>query len=554
MKQFLVALLVLSLLLPATSFAVTQDELMQKIDALSKELMQLKQQMNEIKKEEVKKEERISKVEEKSEQSAWPSWLEIGADYRFRIDSLKGKVHDHYLLFPSAALGMTYSGTSLPVFVGGTPNNMVPAHDVKNDALLLNRFALNLKANPLEDISVKARLLMYKVWGHETMTPVQGSFSADRAMGPFDGTMGHVPQDNTLRVDYAYATWSNIADAPVWASIGRRPSTGGPPMYLKQNTERVSTTAGVQGLLVDYAFDGLTIGVAPDISGLPGAFAKFCYGKGFDSGFRTSLPGAASLHDVNFAGIAVTPASTDNFLVELQANRGFSIFDNMPDAGVRTNLGDIDWFGGIVMGKMNNFGPGNLNLFVSAAISKTHPNTNMFTFAVDGNADGDLLDVGTFDNPGAGAGLLYDDNPMTPGVDKQSHSGSAIYVGARYDIKATRTKIGLEYNHGSKYWIGMVPAGDDMWTSKLGTRGNVYEVYLIQELFNKPIANKAKAFFRLGYQYFKFNYTGSNSWIGEPKKISDLTATAADFAAGKAQMFMPLEKAYDIYATFDVMF
>ncbi len=512
MKHFFVVLLVLSLLLPASSFAVTQDELMQKIDALSKELMQLKQQMNEIKKEEVKKEERISKVEEKAEQSAWPSWLEIGGDYRFRIDSLKGKVHD-YMQFMGAL----------------TPPVAAPAFDAKNDTLLTNRFGLNFKVNPLEDISVKARLLMYKVWGHQTMDPLIFPFFADR-MGPFDGTVGHVPQDNTLRVDYAYATWSNIADQPIWFSIGRRPSTGGPPMYLRQNTERVSTTAGVQGLLVDYAFDGLTIGVAPEIAGLPGAFAKFCYGKGFDSGFRTDIPGAASLKDVNFAGIAVTPVSTDNLLVELQANKGFSIFDNMPDSGVNNNLGDISWFGGIVMGKLNDIGPGSLNLFASAALSKTHPNNNL------------LLDP--FGSGFGIAGLLYDAG------NKQDHSGNAIYLGARYDIKSTRTKIGAEYNHGSKYWIGMVPAGDDMWTSKLGTRGDVYEVYLIQELFNKPIANRGKAFVRLGYQHYKFNYTGSNSWIGEPKKISDLTTANPALA----QMFPPLETANDIYATFDVMF
>ena len=45
------------------------------------------------------------------------------------------------------------------------------------------------------------------------------------------------------------------------------------------------------GLLVDYAFDGATLGVAPDIDALPGAYAKICYGRGFDAGFKSSDKG-----------------------------------------------------------------------------------------------------------------------------------------------------------------------------------------------------------------------------------------------------------------------
>jgi hypothetical protein len=493
---------------------------------------------------------------EKKEETAGPSWLEIGGDYRFRFDSLKGKVHD-YMQYNPFTTTPYQPAPGYPYFLASP----VPGYTAKNDSLFLNRFGLNLKASATEDIDVKARLLMYKVWGHETTTPVQGNFFADRAFGPFDGTMGHVPQDNTLRVDYAYMTWSDIAGAPLWFSIGRRPSTGGPPTNLRQNTERLDTTTGVQALLVDYAFDGLTLGFAPDIPTLPGSFVKFCYGKGFDSGFKTDLPGQIELKDVNMAGLAVVPYSTEKLHIELQVNKGYDIFSAPPDGmnqwidtglmsggqpsgsfiqvwtPVKTNLGDITWLGGLLQGKL-----GNLNWFASAAMSKTDPNTNTFQmpfFSMDGK---------TWMN--AGFGLLYDDDPMTPEVDKKSHTGSAYYAGVRYDVKNAGTKIGAEYNHGSKYWIGMVPASDDIWTAKLGTRGDVYEVYLIQELKMKPISPRGKAFFRLGYQYYTFDYTGSNSWIGEPKKISDLNT----MDPLGTQMFAPLKNAYDIYLTFDVLF
>jgi hypothetical protein len=214
----------------------------------------------------------------------------------------------------------------------------------------------------------------------------------------------------------------------------------------------------------------------------------------------------------------------------------------MPDLGVRTNLGDIDQYGLLVMGKINSVGPGDLNLFAAGGLSKTHPNDNMFTFIVDASAFG----MGQIP---AGAGLLWD-----AGQDNKSRTGSIIYLGARYDIKSTGTKIGAEWNHGSKNWIVFAPAADDIWTSKLGTRGDVYEAYIIQELKLKPIAKRGKAFFRLGYQYYDFKYTGSNSWVGEPKKIKDLTASPADLMAGRAQMFQPIDKAHDIYFTFDVQF
>lgn len=211
---------------------------------------------------------------------------------------------------------------------------------------------------------------------------------------------------------------------------------------------------------------------------------------------------------------------------------------------VSVNMGDIDWLGAIANGKVENVGQGDFNYFVAGSRSKTHPNANTFElpfFSVNGSPVYN-----------GGFGLLYDDcDPMTPGGQcAESHSGTLVYLGGRYDIKSTGTKVGLEYNHGSQYWIGMVPAGDDMWTSKLGTRGNVWEVYLIQELNKKPIAKRGKAFVRLGYQYYTFKYTGSNNWVGAPKPIDSLNT----MDPSGTQLLAPLKNAKDFYATFEVIF
>jgi hypothetical protein len=241
-------------------------------------------------------------------------------------------------------------------------------------------------------------------------------------------------------------------------------------------------------------------------------------------------------------GINIVPYDTDNLHLELQVSRAFDMFA-FPESSTNTfqtfagpvtfpndNLGTITQYGGVAMGKIDNVGPGDLNLFLSAAASHTTPN-------------GHALGGGGFPQ----FGLMWD-----TGTGERSTTGYGAYVGARYDIKSTGTKVGLEYNHGSKNWITFIPASDDMWTGKLGARGNVYEVYAIQELNKIPISKRGKAFFRLGYQYYDFQYTGSNSWVGAPQKISDLSATPT---ASTIPLFFPaLKHAQDVYLTFEVQF
>ncbi len=521
MRKFITVLLAFSFLLPLQAFAADQGDLLQKIEALSKELDRMKQQMQEMQKKDETKEQRITVVEKKAEAVAGPSWLTIGGDFRTRMDSLHAKSVD--------------IGGAGKVLFGPNPQGK----DVANDALMTNRFGLNLQAKATEDVTVKARLLMYKIWGHESESPVAAgntaggnAFFADRFFN-FDGNIGHIPKDNTLRVDQAYATWSNVLNAPVWFSVGRRPSTGGVPTNIRQNAEKIGS-AGTPGLLIDYAFDGGTLGYAPDIDALPGAYAKFCFGKGFDSGFRLgSTANANDVKDVWFVGLNVVPYDTDTFHTEIQYSRALNIFA-FPESNTfygvpNTNVGDIDQLGAVISGKINNLGIGDLNLFLSPGMSRTHPNSN-------------AMDLAGF---GAGKyGLLWD-----PGTEQKSRTGYAVYLGGRYDIKKTGTKLGLEYNHGTKNWITFAPAADDLWTGKLGTRGNVYEAYVIQELNKKPIAKRGNAFFRLGFQHYDFKYSGSNNWIGAPYKISDMNTSFT-----VPQMFAPLKSANDIYLTFDVTF
>ena len=514
MRKAPATLLALLSLAPASGIAADQADLTKKIDELTQQLILLKQQVVDLQKQEaaVEKKADTAAAAASEAKDGWPSWFELGGDFQTRFDSLRGE------------------SVGAVVFNPNTGMALVPGATYKNSSLLTDRFALNLKVQATEDVQVKARLLMYKTWGHQTAGPVTGanSFFADK-QSIFDGNIGHTPSDESLKVDQAYATWSNIGGQPAWFSIGRRPSTGGVPTNLRVNREK-SGTAGTPGMMIDYAFDGATIGIAPDIEALPGFYAKICYGKGFDSGFETA---GSTLKDVNFLGLNVTPYETDNFRTEIQYSRGMDIFafpegtsfavPFMSTSFPNVNLGDIDQWGLNLSGRIEDFGPGSLNLFFSPAFSKTHPNGKTF---------------------GPGYGLLWD---AISG--EKPKSGHAIYLGARYDFSSTGTKLGMEYNRGSENWITFTPASDDMWTSKLGTRGSVYEAYLIQELRSAAISKLGKAFFRIGYQYYTFDYTGSNNWVGSPVKTSDLATSMY-----MPLMFVPLKNARDIYATFEVRF
>jgi hypothetical protein len=427
--------------------------------------------------------------------------------------------------YQQAAMVMAMQG-----FLGAPSGNLdtVPAYKPKNSSLYTNKFGLDLTAKPVKDITVHASLGIYKAFGSQTDSTTNDNYFADR-VGAFDGTIGHIPTDSKLNVDRVYATWSNIADQPLWFSVGRRPSTNGAPSNLRLNKERPGN-GGTPALLVDYAFDGMTIGYAPDIDALPGAYAKVCYGRAFDSGFTPPN----SINDTDMLGIAVIPIDTDPLRVWLQWNRGYDIFDFpamnntiFGNTAPSVNLGNIDWYGAGAMSTLKKVGPGTLQIFGDVALSVTHPNGN-----VSQNAGFEGLLSGEF--------FAQDTNP-------KDRTGWAAYAGIRYDLPS-KTKIGFEFNHGSKYWITFAPSADDMWTSKVGTRGNVFEPYIIQELNLKPLSSYfAKAFVKVGYQYYDFEYTGSNNWVGAPKKISEIKST-------DLMLMAPMKSAQNVYGTFEVQF
>jgi len=145
------------------------------------------------------------------------------------------------------------------------------------------------------------------------------------------------------------------------------------------------------------------------------------------------------------------------------------------------NLGGINLFGVNASRKVKAF-----DLYLSGNYSGARPNGVTTPFG----------------------GLMSD--PFETPVD---HNGFMILVGARYNLpNDERTKIGFEFNHGSKYWFNFANAEDDIVAPKTNTRGNVFETYLTHRISERFI-------FKLDYIKYDYAYSGSGWHVGAPKRL-----------------------------------
>ena len=394
-----------------------------------------------------------------------------------------------------------------------------------NDTLWTNRFRLNMRVKATENVEFKGRLAMFKTWG------MQSAFTNDTgtAFPLFDGNVTRSPiGDSALYVDRAYVNWNNIGGAPVWFSIGRRPTTDGPPSQIRMGeTERLATPVAA----FNYAFDGLTLGYGYNWGNeeLGSGKVRFCYGRGFEDGLLVDN----RINDTDFAGLNWDVLGRDERLLNIQSFGVFNVFNypnfkDVPDSfaqeafGPRVNLGNI-WHTDVVyQDKVAAF-----NYFVEGGWSNTQPNDN-----------------GMFNDYAAMAA-------GQTGPNTSSENGYLFYAGVRYDMDDLRLKLGAEYNYGSEYWIAFAPAGDDIYTSKLGTRGHVFELYGIYDIpAGEAISQYGRAFIRLGYQYYDFTNAGSNDWNMYPYDLGN------DQDLMKLQMMGmdPVESAHQIYLTFEAYF
>lgn len=395
---------------------------------------------------------------------------------------------------------------------------------LENDSILTNRLRLNIRAKATENIEFKGRLAMYKTWGDQS-----AFHDAAGVMYPvFDGNVTRTPAESSaLYVDRAFVNWNGIAGLPVWFSIGRRPTTDGMPANLRLNNDsRMATPMA----FMDWPFDGLSLGYAYNWTDTASGRVRFCYGRGFEQGLDSEALG--SVDDMDFAGLSWDVLKQEHRFLYVQSFMAFDVinypnfqdpivntgFGEMSGMGPRRNLGNIWHTSGVFMDRVANF-----NYFLAGGWSQSRPN----------------------------AAGMFNDPLDTTGPNTDDESGFSLYAGIRYDFDNAGLKIGLEYNHGSEYWLAMAPGHDEIYQSKLATRGDVWEIYTIWNLpAGEKISKYAKTFIRFGYQHYEYDYFGSGDWNMAPYDLG----SAADQAKLKMMGLDPVESADQIYLTFEAYF
>jgi Protein of unknown function (DUF3373) len=508
-KKFSMLALAGLIALPAVASAsggANANDLERKIEELSMQLDQLKAQMaegaggagvsqadfNELA-------DSVGDLEDRSDSWDLAARVKFYGDFRAR--------HDYYNA--TGASGLEYD----------------------NDSLWTNRFRLNMRVKATENVEFKARLAMYKAWGTPTTVRGAGQNGNGQVFPMWDGNSTRNPSDNALRVDRAFVNWNNIGGAPIWFSIGRRPTTDGPPSQVRMGSdERMATPIAY----MDWPFDGISMGYAYrwGNEAMGTGRIRFCYGRGFEDGLE--LDTVNTLSDMDFGGLSWDVMKKGNRFINLQSFLAVNVF-NYPDFqdpvinqfaagdfGPRMNLGNILHTTGIYQDKI-----GPVNFFAAGGWSQTDPNENgMFN---------DML------------GMMM--GTTGPNTDKED--GYSVFLGARYDIDSIGLKLGAEWNWGSENWISMSPGHDDMYLSKLATRGNVYEIYGIYDLpTGEAISKYAKTFIRFGYQRYDYDYSGSMDWNLKAYDLDD----AGDLMALSMMGLDPIETADQIYVTFEAYF
>jgi hypothetical protein len=392
--------------------------------------------------------------------------INLGAEYRLRYDSYSYK---DLIVTDYAAMTSTVHTTE---------------HDDDN---FTNRFRINMDANISKSLKFHARLAAYHAWGDHDQHQLASFYN--------DGNAVHALGDDGLKVDRFYIDWVPQGfPVPLAITVGRHPSTEGPPVEFKENRTRQST---YPSLIFDGEADGIvaTIGLERYI-GLQNAGLRLAYGKVYRSDMNTTDVSWLDNDDTKDSDIFAAFFESkipfvNNSLMVFSYAHVFDMPASLVDGTVMDGLilGDFDIYGAhFQAADVANSG---LDLYVSGSINETNPNDDPLNVAF-------------------GTSLL------TNG-DDESHTGWGVVAGLRYTmpIKALNNpKLGFEYNHGSKYHFTMTLGTNELY-NKFAVRGNAYELYYIQ-----PVSNNL--FFRAGITHVEYDFTGSGQPAWEPIRLDRL--------------------------------
>ncbi len=441
------------ILLPAASSAQTNEELKDQVEQLKKQVETLEKKVKANEEESAESQKRLNKVEKK----AAGDRIDWGAEMRVRMDHVRWHINPY----------QQFMGTE-------TPPVAVPAQDLENTMQYSLRLRLRMNAEINENLKFMGRLAMYKLYGGSDV-PIFNGFP-NTVLDSFNSS--RIPSNEVLRVERALLKWQ-IPRTPLNVAFGRMNSSDGPPLEIREGTERQGTPMAI---MVNAEVDGVHVDYDLGTLGFPeGTTIGFCGGVGYESGFGGGGQVATNYVLTPFGAGAINGMKDTRvagfiydmplmFMLGETVNDtrfmfGYNRFTNMTDIpfGALTNfpipgpyaqpsvqyvtgtnnLGNMDQLGVTWQHKINDF----LHYFMSYGYISSDPNGRVSQYGF--------------------GGLLGDPD--------NSQSGWAVYTGAKI-TPIDVLSLGFEYNHGSERWFNYTPATGEL-SEKLAARGNVYEVY-----------------------------------------------------------------------------
>ena len=523
----------------------TMEALQEKIETMEKE--------NKEEKEDV---QYLSDRVDKAELHTVTDRVSLGVEVRAEGHSIH---YDNMQVAPSSFVQGFFTPYASGGFNGGTlseiqtriggmvASGMVPPtekYDADNDFLPTTKFHLNMKAKVNNNLTFNGRLAAYKVWGDSSGIKTNTGSLGDVTL---DGNTSSVPHGDTITLERAYFLYSkNIDEIPVSFSLGRRPSTDGPPMEYGKNSLEAGSPLST---IINWQFDGASLNFGlEEALNISGAAFKFCYGLGFEGGWGNSysLQNTSSyVDDVHMFGVIATIYDDDAFSAVFNYAHAWDITDGftgltlMPfipyknadgtysfDQNVGgyisrmqpvTEIGDWDGASLLLRSNLDERVGKDIDVFMAISWSHTDPSQ------ISQNPFYEIM----------GQGLLSSNGKL------EAHDGYSIYAGVLFPMPLD-AKLGLEYNWGSEYWFNFTGAEDSIAGSKLAARGSVVETYYIQPIISDNF------FLKLGMKYYDYEYTGSGNPLGAPEKISELSSLNA--------IFPVVDKVWDLSASITMRF
>lgn len=405
------------------------------------------------------------------------SHLKFGVDYRFAMENLQYKMAD--------------------------------GSKAKNDALLTNRLWINLGWKANSNLSFKGQLAYNKTFGQRSAA----STPANSSLEGFDWISNENAYGDSLRVRSAYFYYHNRTflgtDIPWTFSIGRRPSTGGKLINLRDDDTATSPLAHA----INVEFDGLSSKFSFD-EWVKGMYVKLCAGRGQSNAAprfnNTPYSQDESANpSIDMLGLIFSPYDDKQYSVTTQYYYANNLIDLI---NPNDQTGGFNTVGGI------------------------HSASANFTAKGIGNGWSDFLDESTFfvsaamskTDPKAGDSMLG---------STKSETGTSYWIGTQFpSLLSEDGKMGFEYNHGSKYWRSITYGEDTNIGSKIAARGNAYEAYFTEYLVDEILS------LQLRYTYIDYDYSGSNGFFGSTTG----TPMTMDAARTAGQGGAVVDKAQDI--------